>query len=233
MSEQIKNMFSRISQKYDLINDILSLGMHRLWRRKAVKYSGIRKGESILDCACGTGDFAFEFKHQLGESSEILACDFCEDMLVIGSAKANRLNFNIKFEQQDILALTYPDDSFDNSCIAFGIRNVDNTVECLREMARVIRPGGKIIVLEFGQPTGLFEKIYSLYSSYYIPFIGKLVTGDKAAYEYLPRSTAAYYAGFKFIEKMYESSVLENCRFKKMTGGLAYIYIAEVKKCIS
>ena len=156
MSTEVRQMFSSIATRYDVTNEVLSFGIHRLWRRSAVRLSGAREGNAVLDCATGTGDLALAFKRKVGASGRVMGTDFCKEMLDNAPAKAAREGLQVEFQVADAMALPFADASFDVASIAFGIRNVDDPVKCLKEMARVVRPGGRVVVLEFGQPTGLF-----------------------------------------------------------------------------
>lgn len=228
MSTQVREMFSAIAPRYDVTNEILSFGIHRLWRRRAVALSGAVEGSSVLDCATGTGDLALAFKRRVGAGGRVVGTDFCEEMLAAAPAKASRAGLEITFEVADALALPYPDDSFDVASIAFGIRNVDDPVRCLSEMARVVRPGGTVVVLEFGQPTGVFGGLYRFYSREVMPRIGGLLTGNRAAYEYLPRTAAAFPAGEQFLALMVRSGAFRERRAHALSFGIAWVYVGVV-----
>src|SRR5204863_6325372 len=179
MSAEVREMFASIARRYDTANEVLSLGIHKGWRRAAVHLSGAAPGQRVLDCATGTGDLAREFKRAGGAGGEVIGTDFCAEMLESAPAKAARLGLEVKFEVADALALPYRDASFDVVSIAFGIRNVDDPLRCLREMARVVRPGGRVVVLEFGQPRGPFGALFRAYSRTVMPAIGGLLTGHR------------------------------------------------------
>lgn len=228
MSEQVHEMFSSIAPRYDLANEVLSFGVHRLWRRATIKASGARAGQRVLDCASGTGDLALAFKRTVGEAGEVLGTDFCEPMLVHARRKAEEAHLQVRFEQADATRLPYQDAQFDISSISFGIRNVDDPVKCLRELSRVVRPGGRVVVLEFGQPRGLFGALYAFYSRTVMPFIGGLLTGNRGAYSYLPRTAAAFPAGDKFLELMKEAGSFSRYEARPLLSGMAFIYVGEV-----
>lgn len=228
MSEQVREMFSSIAPKYDLANEVLSFGVHRLWRRATIHASAARSGQRVLDCATGTGDLALAFKRTVGESGEVVGTDFCEPMLVHARRKAEQAHLRVHFEPADATRLPYPDAGFDISSISFGIRNVDDPVACLREMARVVRPGGRVVVLEFGQPRGLFGMLYSFYSRTVMPFIGGLLTGNRGAYSYLPRTAAAFPAGERFVDLMKQAGCFRTMEARPLLSGMAYIYVGEV-----
>ncbi len=229
MSEQVQAMFARIAPRYDDANDILSFGLHRAWRRRVVQLAQARAGQRVLDCATGTGDLALAFKKIVGASGQVIGTDFCAPMLASAPAKARRAHLDVTFEVADVLALPYDDNSFDIASIAFGIRNVDSPAQCLREMARVVRSGGRVAVLEFGQPSGLFRVPYTFYSRYVMPALGGLLTGDRSAYEYLPRTAAAFPCQGRFLALMDSVGVFASARFIPFLFGIAYLYLGEVQ----
>ena len=224
MSTEVRQMFASIARRYDTANEVLSLGIHRGWRRAAVALSGARPGQRVLDCATGTGDLALEFKRAVGPSGEVIGTDFCAEMLEGAPGKARRAGLDVKFAVADALALPYPDGGFDVVSIAFGIRNVDDPVRCLREIARVLKPGGSAIVLEFGQPRGAFGALFRAYSRGVMPVVGGLLTGNRAAYEYLPRTAASFPAGEKFLGLMREAGAFTATEAHPLTFGTAYVY---------
>jgi demethylmenaquinone methyltransferase/2-methoxy-6-polyprenyl-1,4-benzoquinol methylase len=229
MSTEVRQMFSSIATRYDVTNEVLSLGIHRLWRRKAVRLSGAKPGDAVLDCATGTGDLALAFKRQVGEAGRVVGTDFCKEMLDSAPAKAEREGLRVEFQVADAMALPFADNSFDVASIAFGIRNVDDPVKCLSEMARVVRPGGRVVVLEFGQPTGLFGALFRFYSKVVMPRIGGLLTGNRAAYEYLPRTSASFPAGDRFLALMEQSGGYKEKVAHPLTFGTSYVYVGTVR----
>ena len=161
--QKIRSMFGSIASLYDMANTVLSGGIHHLWRRELVRLSRAERGFRILDCATGTGDLAFEFKKQVGVEGQVIGSDFCEEMLVHAREKSQKRNLNLVFETNDVTKLSYPNASFDVASIAFGIRNVSDPVKAISELARVVRPGGKVMILEFGQPeTPVFKQLFKI-----------------------------------------------------------------------
>lgn len=229
MSEKVRKMFADIADDYDRVNSILSFGVHHIWRNRAVQLSGAREGDDVLDCATGTGDLALKFKESVGDSGSVLGTDFCKEMIEHAPEKAREHNLKVDFEVADAMNLPYDDDRFDISSIAFGIRNVDNPVQALKEMGRVVKPGGTVVVLEFGQPKGLLKYPYELYSQYIMPTVGGWISGNREAYSYLPRTSAKFPAGNEFITLMKESGAFTSQMFEKLTGGIAYVYVGTVK----
>ena len=228
MSAEVRQMFASIARRYDAANEVLSLGAHRGWRRAAVRLSGATRGQRVLDCATGTGDLALAFKRTVGPEGEVVGTDFCAEMLAAAPAKAARAGVQVRFEVADALELPFRESSFDVASIAFGIRNVDDPVRCLREMARVVRPGGRVVVLEFGQPTGAFGALFRAYSRSVMPAVGGLLTGNRAAYEYLPRTAAAFPAGDRFLAMMDQAGSFVARSATPLWAGTAYVYLGTV-----
>ncbi|HEX7149962.1 MAG TPA: class I SAM-dependent methyltransferase [Thermoanaerobaculia bacterium] len=218
---RIREMFATISPGYDRANTVLSGGVHHLWRRKAVRYSGARPGNEVLDCATGTGDLAIAFRKAVGPSGRVVGTDFVPEMLERARVKAPELTFEVA----DVTRLPYADASFDISSISFGIRNVGDPGKGIAELARVVRPGGRVIVLEFGQPRGrLFGALYDFYRKRVLPRIGGMVTGEKQAYEYLEASAGRFPSGDDFVALMRDSAPFREISYVPLTFGIAYLY---------
>lgn len=230
MGEKVKKMFADIADDYDRINGILSFGIHHVWRSRTVKESGAGQGDRVLDCATGTGDLAIEFKKAVGDNGHVLGTDFCEEMIEHAPAKAEKKNLKVDFEVADAMNLPYEDNRFDIASIAFGIRNVDDPVTSLREMARVVKPGGRVVILEFGQPEGLLKFPYNMYSRHIMPAIGGWISGNREAYTYLPETSAHFPAGDSFLDLMDQASVFSTRKAVRMTGGISYVYVGVVGK---
>lgn len=228
MSEKVRSMFADIADDYDRINSILSFGVHSAWRKKTVLESGAKPGDRVLDCATGTGDLALEFKKTVGHEGYVMGTDFCKEMISHAPGKAHKENLVVDFEVADAMDLQYEDDSFDICSIAFGIRNVDDPAVALKEMARVVKPGGRVVVLEFGQPQGLMKGPYKLYSKHVMPAIGGWISGNREAYTYLPETSAKFPAGDRFLELMNSTGSYSRSRAEKLTGGIAYVYVGTV-----
>lgn len=228
--EKIRSMFSKVAAKYDKANSVLSVGIHHLWRKKLVSLSGANTGMKVLDCATGTGDLAIEFKKTVGAQGEVVGTDFCKEMLEPAPAKAKAQNLDIQFELADVTQLQYPNQKFDIASISFGIRNVSNPIQALQELARVTKPGGKVMVLEFGQmQMPVVSELYNFYSQKILPKIGGLVTGQGEAYEYLQKSSAAFPCKEQFIDLMKQSGSFSKMSFTPVSFGIAYIYTGTVK----
>ncbi len=228
MSEKVRSMFADIADDYDRINGILSFGVHNAWRKKTVLESGAKPGDRVLDCATGTGDLALEFKKTVGHEGYVLGTDFCKEMIEHAPGKADKQQMVVDFEVADAMDLPYDDNSFTIASIAFGIRNVDDPLVCLKEMARVVKPGGRVVVLEFGQPKGVVRVPFQIYSKHVMPAIGGLISGNRDAYTYLPETSAKFPAGQKFLELMDSAGVFSDRKAESLTGGIAYVYIGTV-----
>ena len=211
---RIRSMFASIATRYDRANTVLSAGVHHLWRRRAVRRAGVRRGQRVLDCATGTGDLAIAF-HNAG--AEVVGIDFTPEMIDLARAKAR----DIRFEVADVMSLPYSNDSFDIASIAFGIRNVADPMKGIAEMARVVRPLGRVIVLEFGQP----PRWFSMYHKHVLPRVGALVTGNRDAYQYLQSSTSEFPRGEEFVDLMRRSARFDSIRFEPLTFGIANLYV--------
>lgn len=221
-------MFADIADDYDRINSILSFGVHSAWRKKTVLESGAKPGDRVLDCATGTGDLALEFKKTVGHTGYVLGTDFCKEMIEHAPDKAEEMQLVVDFEVADAMNLPYEDNSFDITSIAFGIRNVDDPSVSLKEMARVVKPGGKVVVLEFGQPKGMIKYPYQVYSRHVMPAIGGWISGNRDAYTYLPETSAKFPAGDAFLKLMKDTGSFEGQKAIKLTGGIAYVYVGTV-----
>ena len=207
-------MFASIASRYDRANTILSAGVHHRWRRRAVRRAEVRPGQRVLDCATGTGDLAIAFRDA---GADVVGVDFTLEMIELARAKAP----HIRFEVADLLSLPFSNDSFDIASIAFGIRNVSDPAKGIAEMARVVRPLGRVIVLEFGPPRGWF----SLYHKHVLPRIGGIVTGNRDAYSYLQSSAASFPSGEEFARLMRRSGRFESITCEPLTFGIAWLYV--------
>lgn len=224
-SAKIKSMFSTVAARYDRANNILSAGIHHLWRKNIVEWSGALPGFHVLDCATGTGDLAIEFKKVVGFGGTVIGSDFCVDMLTTAPSKALALGLDIQFETADVTALPYADASFDVVSISFGIRNVADPMLALREMARVCKPGGHVMILEFGQPSiPVIREFYQFYSEKALPYLGGFITGNTSAYKYLQTSSARFPCGDQFLDLVRSSGAYKTSEFRKFSLGICFAY---------
>ncbi len=223
--EEVAEMFNNISKRYDFLNHFLSLGIDKLWRKKAVKQLKDINPERMLDIATGTGDFAVALLKL--NPKEIIGVDISSGMLEVGNDKMRKRGYSdrIKLVLGDSENLQFDDSYFDGVTVAFGVRNFENLEKGLAEMLRVIKPGGKAVILEFSKPKRFpIKQLFGFYSKRLIPFIGKLVSKDKRAYEYLPESVEAFPEGQAFMDIM-NSVGYKNINGIPLSGGIATIYI--------
>ncbi len=229
----IQNMFSEIAGSYDQANSILSLGIHHLWKKKVVAMTPLTTGDSHLDCATGTGDLALLYKNKVGQQGEVIGTDFCQEMLDEAPKKAKKENKEVTFEWADVTNLPYEDKRFNSSSISFGIRNVENRSKAYKELARVTKPGGYVMILEFGQiKTPVIGSLYNVYSQKVLPFIGGLISGKQKAYQYLNDSSQVFPCGEDFKNEVLETGQYENVEFTTLSMGIAYIYKCKVKDAL-
>ena len=225
---QVRNMFNNIAPTYDRLNHILSVNIDRLWRRRVVRLVQKMKPQQILDVATGTGDLAIAMAQKI-EGCRILGVDLSEQMLAVAREKvaACGLSETIALAVGDAEHLEVADGSVDVATVAFGVRNFENLEQGLREMHRTIKEGGHIVILEFSTPRArLFGALYHWYSHKVLPFIGRLISRDGAAYDYLPSSVDEFPAPEKFME-MLAGVGFKNCKARSQSFGIAQIYTAE------
>lgn len=221
---QIEQLFNDIAPSYDKLNHIMSFGFDRSWRRKAVRAIADQPDvQRVLDVATGTGDFAIAIAKKLSPGSEIIGIDLSEEMLEIGRQKVPE---NIALQQGDVEHLDFEDASFDRVSVAFGVRNFEHLEQGLSEMCRVLRPGGKLVILELSYPDNRFLLwCYKLYALHFLPFIGGLISGHREAYAYLPNSILAF-PKENFIVPMMRSVGFQNVEVQKFTFGVCIMYVA-------
>ncbi|MAE29102.1 MAG: dimethylmenaquinone methyltransferase [Planctomycetes bacterium] len=215
-------MFSRIAGTYDLLNRVLSLGIDRRWRRRAADLAlETGTGETVLDLCCGTGDLALELR---GRGTPTVGIDFTLPMLARAPGKVRSCHAGGLFIQGDALAIPLGSDSVGACTVAFGIRNVAAPERCLAEMARVVRPGGRVVVLEFTVPgPGLLGWLYRVYFTGFLPLLGRLVSRDAGAYSYLPETVMAW-PDARAFQAQFETAGLVDCGHRLLTGGIACLH---------
>lgn len=230
---QVEEMFDSIAPAYDFMNTAMTFGLHKAWRnaaiRAAVSARGRKPTDDILDIATGTGDVAFKL-HRIFPDADITGIDLSSGMLRIADKKLKNSDESaknkIRFEQGDSLTLKFPDNSFDLITVAYGVRNFEHLSQGLREMGRVLRPGGTLCVIELSCPTGKVPlALYKLYSRNLIPLVGRLVSGDSRAYAYLPESIAAAPQRQRLTDLMKDAG-FSDCSWKSLTFGAVTYYIA-------
>lgn len=222
--EEVADMFNNISAKYDFLNHFLSLGIDKLWRKKAVKMLEAIKPQKVLDIATGTGDFALESLRLNPDS--IIGLDISEGMLEVGrqKMKKKKVDHIITLTLGDSEAIPFEDNSFDALTVGFGVRNFENLERGLSEMLRVLKPSGKAIILEFSKPKKFpIKQLFAFYSNRLIPLIGNTISNDQKAYSYLPESVAAFPEGEAFVNILSKLGY-RNIMATPVSGGIATIY---------
>lgn len=225
-AQKVAEVFHSVAAKYDLMNDLMSGGVHRLWKRFTIELSGARVGNRILDIAGGTGDLARQFSRIVGLTGEVVLADINASMLKVGRDKLldKGVSGNVRFVQADAEKLPFPDNHFDVVTIAFGLRNVTHKEDALRSMLRVLKPGGRLLVLEFSKPTSAFlSKAYDAYSFNLLPLMGKLITQDAESYRYLAESIRMH-PDQDTLKAMMADAGFERVSYHNMTGGIVALH---------
>lgn len=223
---KVAEVFTSVANKYDIMNDLMSFGIHRYWKRVAVSLTGVRSGHQVLDIAGGTGDLSKIFSKQVGRSGRVVLSDINEAMLEVGRERLiNAGCNNVDFVLANAETLEpFADESFDLVTISFGLRNVTDKESALHSMYRVLKPGGRLLILEFSKP--LYEplsKAYDLYSFTALPLMGKIVANDSESYKYLAESIRMH-PDQHTLKKMMEDAGFENCDYSNKTGGIVAIH---------
>lgn len=230
--EIIKRNFGKISETYDVANDVMTLGMLRSWRQKLVDWSGAKPGDAVLDVATGTGDLAFLFRRAVGNEGRVVGLDLTPEMLDVADQKALEKKMKVEWVEGDSMALPFKDNSFDVATISYGIRNVKDPKKALEELARVVKPGGKVLVLETGAPSNhIWRKIYGSYFKNILPTIGGLASnGHFGPYRFLQKSSMAFPSGLEFLNWMQQVTKFGSMDFQSFLGGVSYLYRGVVKE---
>lgn len=225
-AQRVRAVFDSVAGRYDLMNDLMSLGIHRLWKRFAVELAGVRPGQAILDLASGTGDLAARFAGLAGPEGRVVMSDVNAAMLEQGRRRMadQGLVGNIEYLLIDAESIPFADNSFDCVTIGFGLRNVTRKEQALAEMHRVLRPGGRALVLEFSHPGGKpLKAAYDLYSFQILPRLGRWVAGDEASYRYLSESIRMH-PDQPTLKLMMETAGFERCDYHDLTGGIVAVH---------
>ncbi len=225
-AKKVADVFHSVANKYDVMNDLMSMGLHRIWKMFTLNQAGARPGMRVLDLAGGTGDLAMKFAGQVGSTGEVVLADINSSMLEEGRRRLidKGIIGNVRFAQVDAQYLPFEDDSFDIITIAFGLRNVTDKDAALRSMRRVLKPGGKLLVLEFSKPISqTFNKVYDLYSFTALPLMGKLIAGDAESYRYLAESIRMH-PDQETLKAMMEDAGFERCDYHNLTGGVVALH---------
>jgi demethylmenaquinone methyltransferase/2-methoxy-6-polyprenyl-1,4-benzoquinol methylase len=222
----VADVFHSVAAKYDVMNDLMSFGVHRLWKRFTIDMSGVRPGNKVLDLAGGTGDLTKKFSKIVGPSGKVVLADINSSMLEVGRERLTNQGYvgNIEYVQANAQYLPFADNTFDAITIAFGLRNVTDKDEALRSMFRVLKPGGRLLVLEFSQTNNpLLKKAYDLYSFTALPLMGKLVTNDSESYKYLAESIRMH-PDQETLKGMMEDAGFNRVSYHNMTGGMVALH---------
>ena len=223
---RVREVFDSVAAQYDIMNDLMSGGLHRLWKRFTIELSAVRSGQTVLDIAGGTGDLAAKFSKLVGADGKVILADINAAMLSVGRDRLidKGALSNIDVVQADAQFLPFEDNSIDCITIAFGLRNVTDKAKALRSMHRVLKPGGRVLVLEFSKPTSpLLSKVYDAYSFSALPAMGKLITDDADSYRYLAESIRKHPDQESLLE-MVEDAGFVDCRYHNMTGGIVAVH---------
>ncbi len=222
----VADVFHSVAAKYDVMNDLMSFGVHRLWKRFTIDMSGVRPGNKILDLAGGTGDLTKKFSKIVGPAGKVVLADINSSMLEVGRERLTNQGYvgNIEYVQANAQYLPFEDNTFDVITIAFGLRNVTDKDEALRSMLRVLKPGGRLLVLEFSQTTNpMLKKAYDLYSFTALPLMGKIVTNDSESYKYLAESIRMH-PDQETLKGMMEEAGFARVSYHNMTGGMVALH---------
>ena len=225
-TEKVKEVFDSVATNYDLMNDLMSMGVHRLWKRFMLSQTGLKIGMKALDVAGGTGDIAALLREQVGESGLVVMTDINPSMLKEGRSRLldrGKLK-NIQVIQCDAEQLPFDDDHFDCVTIAFGLRNVTVKENALKSMFRVLKPGGKLLILEFSKPNEMLSPAYDIYSFNILPALGEWVANDRESYQYLAESIRVHPDQEK-LEQMILSAGFDRAEYRNLTGGIVALHI--------
>ena len=223
---KVAGVFHSVAQSYDVMNDLMSFGIHRLWKRYTIDLSGVRAGQKVLDLAGGTGDLAARFSKLVGSSGLVILADINDSMLKVGREKLDNKGIigNVEYVQANAECLPFPDNYFDCITIAFGLRNVTNKEAALASMLRILKPGGRLLVLEFSKPEQPWlGKIYDEYSFRILPQIGKLVANDADSYQYLAESIRMH-PDQETLKKMMLDAGFDRVDVHNLTGGIVALH---------
>lgn len=225
-ADMVAQVFHSVAAKYDVMNDLMSFGIHRLWKRFTIDCSGVRRGQRVLDLAGGTGDLTAKFSRLVGETGSVVLADINDSMLKMGREKLRNTGVivNVEYVQANAEALPFPDNTFDCITISFGLRNVTDKEKALRSMYRVLKPGGRLLVLEFSKPIiDPLSKAYDAYSFHVLPRIGEVVAQDAESYRYLAESIRMH-PDQDTLKTMMEEAGFENTAYYNLTAGIVALH---------
>lgn len=222
-AKKVAGVFTSVASKYDIMNDLMSVGLHRIWKRFAVGLANVHQGQRVLDIAGGSGDLSRLFLDKVGKEGQVVLTDINNAMLRVGRDRLLDEGKPTPTAQCDAEKLPFPDNHFDVVSIAFGLRNVTHKDAALREMKRVLKPGGRVIVLEFSKVAKPLEKMYDLYSFKLLPKMGELIANDADSYRYLAESIRMH-PGQEELKQMMIDAGLERVEYFNMTGGVVAVH---------
>jgi demethylmenaquinone methyltransferase/2-methoxy-6-polyprenyl-1,4-benzoquinol methylase len=225
-ADMVRDVFDSVASRYDIMNDLMSAGLHRLWKRYTINRAAVKPGNVVLDLAGGTGDLALEFSRKVGKEGQVVLADINAAMLEQGRRRLidAGVSGNVTIAQVDAQDLPFENGTFDCITMAFGLRNVTDKDAALASMYRVLKPGGKAMILEFSEPNKAIKPAYDVYSFKVLPAIGKLVTNDPDSYQYLAESIRMH-PDQETLKSMMESAGFERCRFHNMAAGIVALHI--------
>ncbi|MEM8548301.1 MAG: bifunctional demethylmenaquinone methyltransferase/2-methoxy-6-polyprenyl-1,4-benzoquinol methylase UbiE [Pseudomonadota bacterium] len=227
-ARRVRGVFDSVAGNYDLMNDLMSGGIHRLWKKFTLEKAGVGAGQQVLDLAGGTGDLAIAFARQVGEEGHVVLADINREMLLQGRDRVIDAGIvgNLSLAQVDAETLPFADNTFDCITIAFGLRNVTRKEQALQSMLRVLKPGGRLLVLEFSKPDELLRPAYDLFSFTVLPALGRLVANDEASYRYLAESIRMH-PDQETLKAMMAAAGFGDCHYHNLTGGIAALHIGQ------
>ncbi|MBV1774927.1 bifunctional demethylmenaquinone methyltransferase/2-methoxy-6-polyprenyl-1,4-benzoquinol methylase UbiE [Burkholderiaceae bacterium DAT-1] len=220
---KVAGVFHSVARKYDVMNDVMSAGLHRLWKIFAIEQSGVRTGHRVLDIAGGTGDLSLAFTKRVGKTGQVWLTDINSSMLTVGRDRLLDKGVMLPVAQCDAEKLPFPDNYFDCVTVAFGLRNMTHKDDALREMYRVIKPGGRLLVLEFSQVCKPLAPLYDLYSFKLLPKMGEMIAGDSESYRYLAESIRKH-PGQEELAQMMRDAGFPRVDYHNMTGGIVALH---------
>jgi len=225
-ADKVADVFHSVASKYDIMNDLMSFGVHRIWKRLTIESSGVRPGHKVLDIAGGTGDLTMQFSKRVGDQGKVVLADINASMLAVGRDRLFDKGYgsNIEFVQANAECLPFPDNYFNVVSIAFGLRNVTHKDNAIASMLRVLKPGGRLLILEFSKPSNaVLSDMYDKYSFSALPMMGKLITNDSESYKYLAESIRMH-PDQETLKGMMDEAGFVNTRYQNMTGGIVALH---------
>jgi len=224
--KKVKGVFDSVAGNYDIMNDVMSMGIHRIWKRKTIELSGVRPGHKVLDLAGGTGDLTKAFANRVSRDGKVVLADINESMVRVGRDRLinEGIAGNVDYTITNAEALAFPDNTFDVATIAFGLRNVTNKDKALAELCRVLKPGGQLLILEFSKVTQpMLSKLYDFYSFNILPKMGKIIADDEASYQYLAESIRMH-PDQETLKQMMLDAGFDKAEYINMSEGIVALH---------